>query len=69
MALPASIRQTHRVIATVWLLFLGITLALEATGGPESPFVTIPLVALLVVLVFTGGFLLLSPWYLRYQPR
>lgn len=69
MSLPVYIRRAHRIIASLWLLFLAITLALEAVGGPESLFVTVPLVVLLIALVTTGGYLLARPWVRKLRAR
>lgn len=68
MALPALVRRSHRIIASIWLVFLGLTLALQAVGA-QSLLVTIPLVVTLVVLIITGSYLLLRPWVRRFRGR
>lgn len=66
MTLPALMRQSHRIIATIWLVFLGLTLALQAFGV-QSLLVTVPLVVTLIVLIMTGSYLLLRPWVRRFR--
>lgn len=68
MPLPTLMRQSHRIIATIWLGFLALTLALEAVGV-QSLLVTVPLVVTLFVLIITGGYLLLRPWVRRFRAR
>lgn len=67
MNLHALVLRSHRVIATLWLLFIAIALSLEAVGGPESPFVTIPIVVTLLGLIITGIYMLARPWVLRFR--
>ncbi len=66
MALPAFVRRAHRVIATLWLVFFALTLGTQAVGV-QSLLVTGPLIALLLVLILTGGYLLVRPWLRRYR--
>ncbi len=58
--LPAATRRVHRVLGTVWLLSLALTLAVpsasERIPGPSIPGLSF------VALVFTGTYLLLRPW-------
>lgn len=68
IALPAFVRRSHRIIATIWLVFLALTLAMQAVGV-QSLLVTIPLVVTLVVLIVTGSYLLLRPWVRRFKGR
>lgn len=62
MVLPAYVRQAHRIIATIWLLLFILALTFDVVGGPESPLISIPLVVSLVLLVLSGGYMLLRPW-------
>lgn len=63
------IRRTHRIVAALWLGFLGLALAVELAGGPESQLVLVPIVALLAYLAITGGYMLLEPWVNRFRTR
>lgn len=59
---PVLIRRTHRILSTLCLILIGITLALSTVGLSESPFVIVPIVGLLLVLVITGGYMFFRPW-------
>lgn len=67
VTLPIFIRRAHRIIATLWLLFIAIALSLEAVGGPESPFITAPIGVLLLLLALSGTYLLVRPWVQRFR--
>lgn len=69
VSLPVFIRRAHRIIATLWLLFIAIALSLEAVGGPESPLVSMPIGVLLLVLALSGMYLLVRPWVQRFRAR
>lgn len=66
---PVFIRRTHRIVAALCLLFLVLALSIAAAGGPESPVVIIPIVALLGYLSITGVYMLLRPWVNRFRTR
>lgn len=63
---PILIRRTHRILSTLCLIFIGIALALSTVGLGESPFVIVPIVGLLLVLVITGGYMFFRPWVNRF---
>lgn len=67
MALPASVRRAHRMIAAVWLLSVAVALAVSAAGVGVPPVVNITPAVLLVVLVVSGSYLLVRPWVLQYR--
>lgn len=66
MTLPVYVRRGHRIIASLWLVFIITALSLEAVGGPESPFISIPIGVLLILMAITGSYLLLRPWVQRF---
>lgn len=57
-SLHAFILQTHRVVATLWLvsLALGFLVDTSQIPGPSIP------ALLFIALLLTGGYLLLRPW-------
>lgn len=66
---PVLIRRVHRILSTLCLMFIGIALALSTIGLSESPFVLVPIVGLLLVLVITGGYMFFRPWIDRFRAR
>lgn len=68
MSLPGYIRRAHRIISALWLL--SFALALIATAaGVSSPVVTAPALVLLIILIFTGSYMLARPWVQRFRAR
>lgn len=63
------IRRTHRIVATLFLLFLVLALSLEAAGGLESQLVLGPIVVILLYLGITGLYMFLRPWVNRVRAR
>lgn len=58
--LPVLIRRLHRIVGPLWLLSLGLTVAVDA-AGLELPGPSIPGISF-IALVLTGSYLLLRPW-------
>lgn len=69
MTLPVYVRKGHRIIASLWLLFIVTALSLEVVGGPESRFISIPIGVLLLLMAITGSYLLFRPWVQRFRAR
>lgn len=69
VTLPVLVRRTHRIFATMCLLFIGIAISLEVVGGTQSSLVILAIVSFLVVLVITGVSMFLSPWVNRFRAR
>ncbi len=67
MALPAYVRQAHRIVTSFWLLLILVALSLEFVGGIDSSVLTLPIVGLLILMVITGVYMLLRPWVRRFR--
>lgn len=61
------IRRTHRIAATLFLLFLALGLSIFAAGGPESPLLLVPIVVFLAYLAITGLYMFFRPWVTRFR--
>lgn len=61
------VRRTHRIAAGLFLGFLVLALASDATGGSLTELLLIPIVVLLLYLAITGLSMFLRPWINRFR--
>lgn len=69
MAIPVYVRKAHRILATLWLVFAVVALAVTATGTEVPTAVGTTVGILLLVLAISGLYMLVRPWVQRFRAR